>query len=173
METKDILSIAAVIVSALLAVIITKIVDYNQQKRKDRIDIFKILISTPLTDVTYRKAEALNLVEILFYDYADVINSYREFLKTVSDDKISFETIQDAYLKMLEKMAIRLGYKKITWDILKNPYKPKGLVSYERMQQESAQLYNMVLKVLSGNPSSVQQWLQTFEVPKNGNAHEN
>jgi hypothetical protein len=137
METKDSLSIAAVIVSALLAVIITKIIDYNQQKRKDRIDVFKILVSTPFADVTYRKTEALNLLEILFYGCTDVINSYRAFLKAAeaaaADKNSANETLRDTYLKMLEKMAIKLGYKKITWDILKNPYKPKELVSYERM----------------------------------------
>ena len=50
--------------------------------------------------------------------------------------EIQLKQMQQAQDKLLEKMAISLGYKdKITWETIQNPYVPKGMMEAMDQQQ--------------------------------------
>ena len=49
---------------------------------------------------------------------------------------MQIKQIKTAQEKMLESMAVSLGYKdKITWDTIQNPYIPKGMLTAAQQQQ--------------------------------------
>ena len=49
---------------------------------------------------------------------------------------MQIKQIKTAQEKMLESMAVSLGYKdKITWDTIQNPYIPKGMLDAVQQQQ--------------------------------------
>ena len=72
--------------------------------------------------------------------------------------------VMKAQYKLLESMAIALGYKdKITWETIQNPYIPDGLVIQLEAQKTSQQKYMDVLdKVSSIMPVVKQQNSETI-----------
>ena len=153
--------VSSVIISALLAVILTKIIDHYRNIRKDRIDIFETLVSCSLWEVSYKKADALNLIKVIYYGCNDVIVAYNNYMDLLSANSSSTdEDIKDNWVKLLESMALYLGYKNIKWDALKKTYKPAGLANSEQLYQENAMGYNELIKLFLGNPEIIQKLLQ-------------
>ena len=162
-----IIYVSAVIVSAVLAVILTKVVDHYGNRRKDRVDIFKTLVSCSLGEVSYRKTDALNLIKVIYYGCNDVIVAYNNYMDSLSANSSSIdEDIKDNWIKLLETMALCLGYTNIKWDTLKKTYKPVGLANSEQIYHENAIGYNELIKLFLNNPEIVQKLLQ----PQNSNS---
>lgn len=64
------------------------------------------------------------------------------------DAQIKQKEIEDNKTKMLEAMAKALKYKNINWELIQNPYIPKGLLdqidaenTYKRGQVEIAKIF--------------------------------
>ena len=63
-------------------------------------------------------------------------SEYYHALCVKDPDEIQLKQMQQAQDKLLEKMAISLGYKdKITWETIQNPYVPKGMMEAMDQQQ--------------------------------------
>jgi hypothetical protein len=138
MTISDWISGIAVIIASVLTLVITTVYTHYQQKRQDRMNIFRTLASYQCAEISPRKTEAINLIRIVFYRYNDVISAYNKYLsilKTMSN-QTTFDEIQDAYVTLLEELAKNLGYKKIDWKILKEIYKPKAAIDNEHLQSE-------------------------------------
>ena len=84
-------------------------------------------------------------------------------------DQSQLKKIEQAQYKLLESMAIALGYKdKITWETIQNPYIPDGLVIQLEAQKTSQRKYMDVLdKMNSFMPVAQQQNSETIN--KDGN----
>ena len=61
-------------------------------------------------------------------------------------DESQLKKIETAQYKLLETMAVSLGYKdKVTWETIQNPYIPKGMLRQIEAQNQSQQAYNNLL----------------------------
>jgi hypothetical protein len=145
MDLSNWLSIGAVIAASVLAVVITKVVDSHREKRQDRMSIFRTLTSQYF-DLTHQRVEAINLIEIVFYGCKDVIDEYRQYRNLLKNEQSKPADIDDKYLLILEKMAKVLGFKNINWIIFKNIYKPDGIITWQRNEQEKNELLMSILR---------------------------
>ncbi len=148
MELKDWISIIAVIVSAVIAVALTKTLDAKTKKRNDKMGLFQTLVTTGFALVTNEKVKALNLVEVVFYKCDGVINAYRAYRSILRDSKSTGTDIRDGYLKLLEEMAKNLSYKNISWDNFREYYLPDSMSAdienekkFKDLQLKSLQYY--------------------------------
>ena len=120
-----ILNLLALILIPIIAVIIGQHLQNVSAKRKDKMDVFKTMMMNRI-GWSVEGTRAMNIIDIVFSDDKNVRQAWSEQLKQM----------QQAQDKLLEKMAISLGYKdKITWETIQNPYVPKGMMEAMDQQQ--------------------------------------
>ena len=89
---------------------------------------------------TIESVRALNIIDIVFADDKNVRARWKEYydkLCVENPTETELKKIKTAQDKLLEAMAVSLGYKdKVTWETIQNPYIPKGMVDAEQMQRE-------------------------------------
>lgn len=133
-----ILNLLALILIPIIAVIIGQHLQNVSAKRKDKMDVFKTMMMNRI-GWSVEGTRAMNIIDIIFSDDKDVRQAwsgYYHALCVKDPDEIQLKQMQQAQDKLLEKMAISLGYKdKITWETIQNPYVPKGMMEAMDQQQ--------------------------------------
>lgn len=133
-----IVNIIAVIVAPIVAVKVGQYLQDRAQLRKDKMDIFRTLMANR-TGWSAASVYAMNIIDVVFADDMSVRNcwkTYYEKLCIQNPDEMQQKQIQTAHYKLLETIAISLGFKdKITWETVQNPYIPIGMVNTVQQQQ--------------------------------------
>lgn len=135
------ISILAVLTSPLIAVCVTIWVEKRGQKRKDKMDLFKVMMTQRGTTTTELWVNALNSMPIVFSEDKEVLSALNVFLDTTKVNKpedMDIENYENKKIKLLEVMANSLGYSNINWEQIKSPYIPRW------MEQEQA--FNSIMK---------------------------
>lgn len=147
------INLVAIIVIPILAVIIGQYLQDRSEKRKDKMRVFTHLMSyRSFGYIDQYSVNIFNSVPIIFYDDKEVIEKYNSYLKSLNikpdDAQIKQKEIEDNKTKMLETMAKALKYKNINWELIQNPYIPKGLLdqidaenTYKRGQVGIAKMF--------------------------------
>lgn len=147
------INLVAIIVIPILAVIIGQYLQDRSEKRKDKMRVFTHLMSyRSFGYIDQYSVNIFNSVPIIFYDDKEVIEKYNSYLKSLNikpnDAQIKQKEIEDNKTKMLGAMAKALKYKNINWELIQNPYIPKGLLdqidaenTYKRGQVEIAKIF--------------------------------
>lgn len=135
----EIINIVALILVPILAVVVGQKLQERAQKRNDKMQIFKILMTSRIFGWTNESVQAMNLIDVVFADDKAVRKQWKTCF-----DKMCVENPTDTDLskikvereKLLEAMAKSLGYKDIiTWESIQNPYVPKGMTDLMAQQQ--------------------------------------
>lgn len=149
MECKDILNLIAIVVIPIVAVVIGQHLQNRAEIRKDRMHIFKVLMTSRIYGWTQESVHCLNIIDIVFSDDKKVRNAWKDLYDKycVKDpDEVQLKKIQNAQYKLLETIAQSLGYKdKVTWETIQSPYIPKGMLQQIEAQNQSQQAYNNLL----------------------------
>lgn len=153
MECKDILNLIAIIVIPIVAVLIGQYLQYREEIRKDKMQIFKTLMTSRIYGWTQESVHCLNIIEIVFSDDKKVCEAWKDLYDKYcvqNPDETQLKKIQNAQYKLLETIAKSLGYKnKVTWETIQNPYIPKGMIEQWREQAASQQAYNTLLNTMT------------------------
>ena len=135
----EIINIIALIIIPVIAVVIGQKLQVCSQKRNDKMQIFKTLMTSRIFGWTNESVQAMNLIDVVFADDKAVRKQWK-----ICFDKMCVENPTDTDLskiklereKLLEAMAKSLGYKDIiTWESIQNPYVPKGMTDLMAQQQ--------------------------------------
>lgn len=149
MDCNDILNLIAIIVIPIIAVVIGQYLQNKAEKRKDKMQIFKTLMTSRIYGWTQESVHCLNIIDIIFSDDKKVRDAWKDLYDKYcvqNPDDIQLKKIKNAQYKLLETMAISLGYKdKVTWENIQNPYIPNGLIQQLESQNKSQQAYNNIL----------------------------
>ena len=129
----NIINVIAIIVIPIVAVIIGQKLQDRSEKRKDKMNVFTHLMSYRMFGYTTQySVNVFNSVPIIFNDDKNVFEKYNNYLKSLmirkEDVPIKEKEIENNKTKMLEAMSKSLGYKKIDWELIQNPYVPTGLL---------------------------------------------
>ena len=140
-----IINILAVIVAPVIAVVISQKLQEQSEKRKDKMEIFKILMTARIYGWTAESVQALNIIDIVFSDNDAVRFAWKDLNEKYhvsNPDSQDFKKIEIAQYKLLETIANALGYKDIiTWETIQNPYIPDGLYQQMEAMKKSQQAY--------------------------------
>lgn len=165
MECKDILNLIAIIVIPIVAVLIGQHLQNRAEIRKDKMHIFKVLMTSRIYGWTQESVHCLNIIDIVFSDDQKVRNAWKDLYEKYcvqNPDETQLKKIQNAQYKLLDTMASSLGYKDIvTWETIQNPYIPEGMRRQQQEQAASQQAYNNILLNMQ------------HMIPKNNKAEEN
>ena len=74
MDFSDYINIAAIILAPIVSVIVGQKLQNRARKRDDKMQIFKILMSSRIYGWTNASVEALNLIEVVFAKDKKVIS---------------------------------------------------------------------------------------------------
>ena len=132
MENNIWIIILTSLISGLIATIITIVYQRFSESKKDKKEIFKILMSHRYLISDKDNVEALNRVEVVFYKNQVVRDCWKSFLAAADEGAKTpnrESQIRDKYLKLLEEIAKCTGCKKIDWENIKKYYYPEGLAS--------------------------------------------
>ena len=168
MEIRDVLNLAAIIIIPILSVLISHWCQISSEKRKDKMQIFKTLMTARIYGWTVDSVHALNIIDIVFANDKTVRAAWKDLndkYHVTNPDISQLEKIEQAQYKLLEAIANSLGYKdKITWETIQNPYIPIGLMRQMEENKQSQQAYISVL-------NSVSQMIPKNDSNKEGETH--
>ena len=149
MECKDILNLIAIVVIPIAAVLIGQHLQNRAEIRKDKMQIFKTLMTSRIYGWTQESVHCLNIIDIVFDDDKTVRDAWKDFYDKYcvqNPDAAQLKKIQNAQYKLLETISKSLGYKdKVTWETIQNPYIPEGMRRQQQEQAASQQAYNNLL----------------------------
>ena len=149
MKLAEILNLIAIIIIPIIAVLIGQWLQTRSEKRKDKMHIFKTLMTSRVYGWTQESVHCLNIIDIVFADDKKVRNAWKDLYDKYcvqNPDESQLKKIETAQYKLLETMAVSLGYKdKVTWETIQTPYIPKGMLRQIEAQNQSQQAYNNLL----------------------------
>jgi hypothetical protein len=174
METKDVLTIVAVLISPLIAVQVEKFIERTRVSKNRKVTIFKTLMATRGTRLSNDHVIALNQIDLEFYGkakYKKTVNAWKEYLdqltvKFTPEEFVAWNNKSEELLaNLLFEMGISLGYEFDKVTIRRNAYSPSGHV---KVENENQQIRDLLIKVLNGkNVLSMQQISPDNIVEKN------
>ncbi len=153
MIVKDYLNLAAIIIIPIVAVIIGQWLQNRSEKRKDKMQVFKVLMTSRIYGWTPESVNALNIIDIVFSDDEKVRAAWKDLndkYHVSNPDHHHLKKIEQAQYKLLEAIANSLGYKgTITWETIQKPYMPDGMVKQIEDQKYNQQVYFNALDCVS------------------------
>lgn len=153
-----VINILAVLLSPIIALLISKKLQEKEEKRKEKIYILKVLMTQRFSIKSIEFVNALNLIDIIFVDdkpvreaYKNLYNAYAVKVDTNNADETLAYTneIKKKTTKLIESIVKNIGYKdKITWDTIQEPYIPQWLhdelIAKSEMNSAQVQLVNFI-----------------------------
>ena len=150
----DILTILAIIIGPVAAVQIQKFLERTRDKRNRKLFVFKTLMATRGSALSYAHVEALNRIDLEFSNkkkYEIVIQAWKEYFDNLhqkADDKqlpVWASKNEELLSNLLYEMGQSLGYKFDKLLIKRNIYSPVGHATVEREQENLRKHLNEVL----------------------------
>lgn len=151
----DIINILVIVIAPIIAVWVGQILQNRSEKRKDKLLIFKTLMTSRIYGWTIDSVHALNIIDIVFADDEKVRSAWKELnakYHVSNPTQQQLDEIQVAQNELLEAMAKSLGYEdRISWETIQNPYIPDGLAMQIEAQRTQQQNYSELLKKINQN----------------------
>jgi hypothetical protein len=150
--------ILAIVVGPIFAVGITEYLRKDEDKKNRKVHIYRTLIATRATNLSFQHVEALNLIEFEFSSGnkkdTNVIGAWNLYLLHLNDKNYPQESWgarrADLLVDLLYEMSLALGYGHDKAAIKAGAYYPQNHVNIEEEQQA---LRKGLLAVLSQGQS--------------------
>jgi hypothetical protein len=144
------ISIIAILLSPLIAVMVSIRVQDWKEKRHHRRYIFSTLMSTRHQVISDEIVRALNMVDVAFLNKRAVRRLWKEYLEMLNNEGLNnplgWEQRSQKRLELIQEMAKAVGYgKKISHLDVTRFYMPVGLVED---RQRSKEIGDELLRVL-------------------------
>lgn len=161
--------IAAVLLSPLIAVQATRLLDNKKEVRERQLWIFKTLMATRASSMSPHHVEALNRIDLEFKTQSrkdkDVIEAWKAYLDLLGNDQLTAEQWNlrrvDLLVELLHKMAQVLDYSFDKTTIKNSSYYPRG---FGTMEEEQAAIRRGVKELLDGD-RPLQMYVTNFPPP--------
>lgn len=161
MSGQTVLGVAVVIATIcgpVLAVIVTRFIDFSRLKYQRRMDVFRSLMRTRRLRLSPDHVGALNLVEVDFFDKPPIVAAWQQYHahlhRVLRKDMASAELDahfreQDKLLtKLLVAMARVMKIKIEQFEIFDGGYTPQG---WEEEYHQQNRLRWLLIDMLNGN----------------------
>jgi len=150
------LTILAIIVGPVLALLIQRWQDKRREDDKRRRQIFHQLLLTFKAPMAPRHVDAINSIPLEFYSNKEIIEAWRLYTSHLADGALLKNNAQrwgekkfELLVDLAHKVGKSLGYDHIDKATLRdNIYVPQG---YEDTEAQFQQLRSSLLQVMSGS----------------------
>ena len=140
MDTQIILSICQIIAVAAIPLIIW-LVGNKQMRKKEKREakrnlFFALMKQRKTRYVTQERADALNLIDVVFQDDKKVRESWKNYLSALNPNSPDHSNSNAFLLDLLSEMSQTLGYESLKQTEIDRFYEPQGLVDYKDNEQQ-------------------------------------
>src|SRR3974390_1124226 len=137
LETRDIVTVIALILGPVLAVLITFWYQRRRQKYDAKERLFSVLMANRKANPpTFEWANALNLIDVVFADNRDVVEKWHEVYNIVIQPQFNLGQWGHTYIDLLSKMASTLGYRRLQQTDIDRFYAPQAHGTQASLTQE-------------------------------------
>jgi hypothetical protein len=158
MSPSDILSIAAVLLSPLVALQISEVIGRRRERRQRRLNVFRTLMATRASVLAPEHVQALNMIDIEFHgsdtQSRAVLNAWKAYLdhlnQTQTDAALWGSRREDLFVDLLYEMSRHLDYDFDKTHIRRTSYFPKG---YGDLEADQLAIRKALVSMLSGKES--------------------
>ncbi len=154
LKTGEWITIAAILVGPIAAVLAQLWIQARRQKRDQKMWVYGTLMSFRATWVAPDFVRAMNFVDVVFHKNADVRAKRKEWLASIRNRNLDGSPIQvdwnkaeDLFAELLDLMGKELGYDFAHTEIKDTAYYPEG---HEKMDRAAIELREKGLAVLEG-----------------------
>jgi hypothetical protein len=155
MNLVEILTIAAIAISPLIAVQVTRLLDDRNEERGRKLQVFKSLMATRAYSLAPAHVEALNRIDLEFSSrkpkekaVVDVWQQYLDHLGSPQVDAHAWAVRRtDLLVDLLYVMGQTLGYDFNKTQIKNGTYMP---TAHGKTDEEQERVRHLVLEVLEG-----------------------
>lgn len=137
----EILTIIAILLGPIISVQIQKYLERTRTDLNRKLDVFKTLMATRGSSLSYQHVEALNRIDLEFSNdkkFAKIIEAWKEYFDNLSKHDQSKEELvvwgarnEELLANLLYEMALSLHYKFDKVLIKRNIYSPVGHANIE------------------------------------------
>lgn len=154
MRWMEILTIVAIIVGPIAAVLITRFLDRRNERKRRQNEILTSLMRTRATRLSAEHVGALNIIQLEFHEKEPIITAYQKYIEHLSaplppvdEQSHFFEQREGLFLTLITEIAKHLHYTFDKRDLDTLSYSPKGWYD-----QETVQIQNsfMLAELLTG-----------------------
>lgn len=149
MDTQIILTICQIIAVTVIPIIVwlggAKFQDRKAKKDSKRKLFFTLMANRKTTIILKEKADALNLIDVVFQDDKKVRNAWKDYLNSLNPLSPDFQNNNAFALDLLSEMAVSLGYKELKQTEIDRFYEP---VQFTQDYQIQTKLTKENLRVL-------------------------
>lgn len=133
-STEDI-NILMVLLSPVIAVVIGQYLQNRFELRKDKIEIFQLLMKNRVYYWGARESvDALNRIDVVFHNSSNVTKAWKHYYNKIQiENQTDINLVIDLQYELLSEMAKDLGYGTITKETLYFPYRPDGVLKEDRV----------------------------------------
>ncbi len=162
MTTTEILTIIAIILGPIIAVQVDRILAKRRDTRNRKLSIFKTLMATRGSILSFNHVEALNRIDLESQGtkHMKIIRAWKEYFDELCNG-FTFEQMQsnaipiterrqDLLANLLVEMGTALGYDFDKVLVKRNAYTPKG---HTEIENQNDFIRKGMIKILEGNLS--------------------
>jgi len=155
MRIADWLTVGALMLGPLLAVQVTVFLERRRQVQERRFAIFRTLMATRATGLSLDRVQALNMIDIEFYNGAqkskDILQAWRAYLDHLNNVQPLIpetwgEKRTELFIDLLHRMAIYFNYGFDNVHLKRTSYFPAGHGEAEKDQYEIRKALVSLLK---------------------------
>lgn len=155
MSLTDILTIFAIIIGPIFAVVITRYFDTERLKKEKQLFIFRSFMKTRKMPLHPEHVDALNLIEVEFHKKEKIISAYHKYIdyrhealpSGSSDDQDRHSRRGNNYfLDLLYEISNELGYEFDKSDLERFSYTPIGWGQDDFRARKNASLITDLLE---------------------------
>jgi len=164
------LTILAILAGPVAAVLVQLFFEKRRETRKRKLHILDILMANRARLLALETVQALNQIEIVFYDTPSVRNKWKELFSqferirglTGADLEESARKRDDLLVELISLMATSMGYDLSHTLIKGQRYNPQAFVDEEKYQMETRKAF---LPILKGERSLLVKLDESDDIP--------
>ena len=131
-EMMEALTIIAIVVSPVVAVLVSRYAQDRKEKRQNQLQLLSSLIATRHQATTAEAVRALNLIDVVFHDKTEVRRLWKEYFDMLHNEGLlnpsGYAQWNKKKLELITEMAKVLGYgKEISHLDMDRIYSPVGI----------------------------------------------
>jgi hypothetical protein len=158
MTPKDWIQLIGTLLSPLIAVQVSLLLQRRKEKKEERLKVFRALMSTRAAPLSGAHVDALNMIDVVFYDRGKkqkaVLEAHNMYLahlgKSATETTGWLERRVELLIDLLQKMATALDYEFDKAALERTSYIP---IAYGDVEADAHQLRKLTVALLKGERS--------------------
>lgn len=145
------LTIAAIILGPVLALLAQRVLDFIREKKKQRVNLFLTLMATRLSPLAPAHVQALNSIDVVFSRRGDqkIRDAWRKVLDQINVDPNTagwLDKLNDLKVDLYQVMGARVGYTFTTDYLKRQAYLPRH---YTDTETDAIHIRQTLAKILT------------------------